>query len=264
MSFGIFSKITCLFQKHMFLRVGKNKERNVRVGDEVNIRSMPGEVPRSRVDPTKMPIVAAIRQGSKTKLATVKYTDSEDGEQHLVELPPSSLRAGGNEDKSLMIGDHIVLRKRGNGVLPSVGSEGKVIGGGHASNHFYTITFEMTHDPDDGSKLEFPITVTQDGVPRDMLLFQGQLSEDDGDEMSDDSNTSDDESDDYVLGGGGGEETTTLNPSSSLVILRQRVGREVRNQIMQVLSIEELEDLATRMDEENLSVKTLDDALKII
>ena len=249
----------------MFLHVGKNK-RNLQVGDAVRIRSMPGEVPRSRVDPSKTARVAAIRRGPKSKLATVKYTDSEDGAQHLVELPGSSLRAVESERaEALQIGDHVVLRKRGGGVLPSVGSEGRVLGGGSSSNNLYTITFEMTHEPDDGSKLESPITVTQDCVPRDMLQFSGQELEDEGededeDEDDDDDDSSSDESSDGLNGGGGGED----EPASSLVTLRQRLGRGVRNEIMQVLSIEELEELATRMDEEDLRVKTLSDALKLI
>jgi len=243
----------------MLLRVGKHNKRTVQIGDPVNIRAMPGEMPSSRVDPGFTPVVAAFRRGLKSKLATIKYVDTRDGGEHLVELPASSLSMVLSADeKPLMIGDHVVLRKRGGGVLPAVGSEGRVLAGGLSSQNMYTITFEMTQDPEDGSTLKSPVTITQNCVGRDMVSFEGEESEDEGDELVGGELSSDESSDEsYVI-------EDTLHPSVSLVILRQRLGREIRNEIMQVLSIEELEDLAARLDEDDVKVTSLHEALQLI
>ena len=107
---------------HVRVRGTRKHKKFIRVGDPVSIHSMPGETPRSRVDVAFQPVVAAFRRVGRSKLATVKYTDTEDGQQHLMELPAASMRGGsGGSEDPLQIGDHVVLRSRGAGVLPAVG-----------------------------------------------------------------------------------------------------------------------------------------------
>jgi len=246
----------------MLVRVhGSAKNRNkrvMRVGDAVTIRAMPGDTPRSRVNRAKRPVIAAIRHANSSKLATVRYTDTADNRQHLVELGARALEAG--QTNGLAIGDHVVVKTRGGCVLPAVGSEGTVLAGSETTN-LYTVTFQMTHNPDDGAVLGKTVTVTQDGVPRSALTFTAGESDDEVKGGSD-ADDSDDDSDDQLEGGE--TDDKMLNPSPSLLTLRQKLSGSVREQVMQVLSLDELEELAIRLGETSVDGKSLTAVLKLI
>lgn len=209
---------------------GKNK-RVTHVGDLVKIRRMPGEVPRSRVDALVPPVVSSVRRGSKSKLVTVKYVDTEDGRPHYLELPATALRCTASE---LSIGDHVTLHQRDKGVVVSVGSEGRVLGG---SGGLYTVTFQMTTDPVDGTDLARPITVTQNDVPRHTLAFVGASDSDDS--YSSDSDV-DDVPDEEAL-------PPRIHADASLLTLRHYLSSDVRDELLQLLSLDELDALAVRL-----------------
>jgi hypothetical protein len=231
----------------------KNKSKEVvHAGDPVVVRHMPVDVPHHRVDDTIPPVVASIRRVGHLKYATVKYTDTEDGKTHLMELPASSLRGGRSEGR-LRIGDHVVLKKRGAGVLPAVGSEGKVLGGGGDTPELYTVTFQMTNDPDDESELARTVTVTQDCVPRSALGFIREESEEELEGGGDEDDSSD--SDDNIPEERVPEEG--IRPSSALFTLRRELSSEVRAQVMQILSLEELEELAERLETSSVNGRDL-------
>ncbi len=235
----------------MFLRLrgGSNKTRVIRVGDAVIVRKLPGDTPRSRIDSSTPPSVVAIRRRKGVKLATVSYVDAEDGQTHMMELPPSSLRVK-SSDETLQIGDHITLVTRGGAILPSTGSTGVVLGGGEGEAENYTIAFTMTHDLD-GLELEHSVSVTQDWVPRHALQFAGDASDDEGkneddeDEDDEDEDEDDDEDEDKA-----NDDEGARRASPSLATLKQRLSSSVRARLMQMLSLEELEELASRLDDD--------------
>ncbi len=239
----------------MFIRAGRKKHKKiVRVGDQVSIRAMPGETPRSRVDRAAAPRVASIRRHAGAKLATVEYTDSSDGATHLVELPSAALRGG--EHGPLRIGEQVVVHTRGGSVLPAVGSKGTVLGG---RDELYTVTFVMTHSPDDGAELAERVTVTQDYVPRAALTFAGGAKDDeDSDSGSDSDSDSDGESDEEDSA------AVTLRPSPSLSVLRRRLSGGVRDRVMQMLSLEELDELASRLPASDTAGQDLAEVLRVL
>lgn len=208
----------------MFVRVRtpKSSRKNVvRIGEEVIVHSTPGKTPLSRVDTSTSPVIAAVRQVDGRKLATVEYRDTEDGDTHLMELPPSSLRGG---EETLNIGDKVMLLRNAPSVCVTVGSRGTVVGG----KDTYTVVFEMTHS-NTGEELEHAVTVTQDQVPCDVLRFEAEAE----DESSSDS---DSDMDVEEMVGGGGSVLTTL---------KQRLPPRVLDEVMLLLNLTELDEVAS-------------------
>jgi hypothetical protein len=164
-------------------------------------------------------------------MATVEYKDNDDGETHLVEVPPSSLLKGG--DTPLNIGDKVTLVKKAPSVCVSVGSTGTVVGG----TDVYTVSFEMTHSHT-GKRLEDVVTVTQDQVPRDVLRFEGEGEDDDMSEDSEDESSEDSMDMEEELEGGG-------NRSSVMTTLKHQLSPKVLEEVVLALNLDELEDLSS-------------------
>lgn len=233
----------------MYLRGRGNYKKLVKVGDAVEIHRMPGDIPHSRIASSKTPVVAAVRRGRPSKLVTVKYSDTQDGQTHLLEVPATHLRSP--ETSVLSIGDHVELKTRDRGVVVSIGSTGRVVGGG--SDDLYVVTFFMTSDPTDGSTLPTPVTVTQDRIPRHTLQYVGEDSE--GSELNGGADDSSESSADDIA-----EDTDTrrLDVNSTLYILQQTLKNDVYTSLVQLLSLDELDDLAHALhaapDVKNVSV----------
>jgi hypothetical protein len=224
----------------------------MRAGDEVKIRSLPGNTPLHRVHPDSKPVIASIDRVNGRKMATVEYTDSGDGDTHVVQLPPSSMRSS-EETDGLNIGDRVTLIQRGVGVCASVGSTGTVLGG--AGPH--TVTFELTTDPVTGDTLEDIVTLTQNQVPRECLKFEAEQSEDEGDdkesEDADDESESESESEDAmdVFAESSGVSSEVLSS------LRKRLSPTVYAHVTMILNLDELEELVSLV-EDNPEVDTKD------
>lgn len=228
----------------MFVRVRtpKSSRKNVvRIGGEVTVRSTPGKTPLSRVDTSTPPVIAAVRRVNGRKLATVEYRDTEDGDTHLMELPPSSLHGG---DETLNIGDKVMLLRNAPSVCVTVGSRGTVVGG----KDTYTVVFEMTHT-NTGEELENAVTVTQDQVPRDVLRFES--------EAEDESSSSDSDSDmdvEEMVGGGG----------SVLTTLKQRLPPRVLDEVMLLLNLTELDELSSILTTTDADPDTTESVLLLL
>lgn len=246
----------------MFVRLKSNKRphrKNVaRIGGEVNIRSMPGQTPLSRVDPSVPPVISFIQKDRGQKTVVVEYKDSSDGEVHVVELPPKSLRT--QSDNVLNIGDRVSLVKRGDGVCPSVGSKGIILGGSGP----YTATFDMELDPETGEKLDEVVTITQSHIPRNMLRFEGEAPEDDGDEGGSESDESEEESDeDYDVDVGG--QNDYYSKSVVLTTLKSKLSPSVYETIIMTLNLEELEELSESLKEnEGVDTSNLNSVLALL
>jgi hypothetical protein len=244
----------------MFVRIrdSKRKRKNiVRIGGEVNIKSMPGRTPLSRVDPSVPPVIASIPQDRGRKNVVVEYKDSTDGEVHVVELPPKSLRA--QSEDVLNIGDRVTLVKRGNGVCPSIGSGGTILGGSGP----YTVTFDMELDPDTGGKLDEVVTITQSHIPRNMLKFEGDAPEDGGDNESSGDEEDSGESDDYDVDVGG--QNDYYSKSVVLTTLKSKLSPSVYENVIMVLNLEELEELADSLNEdERVDTSNLNSVLALL
>lgn len=247
----------------MFVRIRDTKRpsrKNVaRLGGEVNIRSMPGQTPLSRVDPSVTPVIASIQKSGGQKSVVVEYKDTTDGEVHVVELPPNSLRT--QSDNVLNIGDRVTLVKRGDGVCPSVGSKGTILGGSGP----YTATFDMELDPETGEKLDEVVTITQSHIPRNMLKFEGEAPEDEGDDDSsgdgDDSEESDE--DDYDVDVGG--QNNYYSKSVVLTTLKSKLSPSVYETIIMTLNLEELEELSESLKEnEGVDTSNLNSVLALL
>jgi len=250
----------------MYLRIvhPKHKKKLVRVGDAVRIVSMPGDVPQSRVDPNHVPRLVAIRRtGRHSKSGTVKYTDTEDGQSHIVELPASNLMGVVQDGTAFDIGDHVELIRRGHGVLPAVGSKGVVLSGGGNTENMYTVTFEMTHAPEDGEELSHSVTVTQNCIPDTHLkLLQHESLESLSSSSSSSSSDDDDDHDDEASSE---DDDLKIGQSTRLSQLRHHVPSDVYVQLLQMCSLEELEELsAACMSGEPGHIKSVKDALQLI
>lgn len=245
----------------MFVRIrdGKRPRRKnvARIGGEVNIKFMPGQTPLSRVDPSVPPVIASIEKDRGKKTVVVEYKDSTDGEVHVVELPPKSLRT--QTENVLKIGDQVRLLKRGDGVCPSVGSRGTILGGSGP----YTATFEMELNPETGEKLDEVVTITQSHIPRNMLEFEGEAVEDEGDGEEDDSGDEDDseESDD---GDVWGVQNDYYSKSVVLTTLKSKLSPSVYETVIMTLNLEELEELSESLKEKDVDTSNLNSVLGLI
>jgi hypothetical protein len=191
----------------------------------------------------------------------VEYKDSTDGEVHVVELPPNSLRT--QSDNVLNIGDRVTLVKRGNGVCPSVGSRGTILGGSDP----YTVTFDMELDPGTGEKLDEVVTITQSHIPRNMLRFEGEAPEDDGVEGGSESDESeeDEESEDDYDGDIGGVQNDYYSKSVVLTTLKSKLSPSVYETIVMTLNLEELEELSESLKEnEGVDTSNLNSVLALL
>lgn len=240
----------------MFVRVRDSKRpkrKNVlRIGGEVNIKSLPGATPLTRIHPDTTPVIASIDRVHGRKMATVEYRDTEDGEIHVVQLPPSSIRSN-EEINALNIGDRVTLVHRGVGVCASLGSSGTVLGGSGP----HTVTFEMTTDPTTGETLEEIVTLTQNQVPRECLKFESEQAEDEGDKSeegeADEESESESESEDAM-------DVITESfqvHSEVLTSLRKRLSPDVYAHVTMILNLDELEELISLVDD-NPDVDTKD------
>jgi hypothetical protein len=235
----------------MFVRVRDTKRPNrknvMRIGGEVKIKSMPGATPLSRIHPDTQPVIASIDRVNGQKMATVEYRDVQDGEVHVVGLPPSSLRSHG-DPLALNIGDRVTLVNRGVGVCASVGSNGTVLGGSGP----HTVTFEITTDPTTGANLEEVVTLTQNQVPRSDLKFEGEAVEDGGEEEGS-SDESEEESDDDI---DVNSDAYHVN-SEVLSSLHKKLAPAVYAHVTMILNLDELEELSFLVDD-NPDVDTRD------
>lgn len=220
----------------MFVRVRtpKSSRKNVvRLGGEVTLRAMPGKTPLSRVDRSTPPALVAVRRVNGHKMATIGYTDSVDGDTHLVEVSPSALLQGAGTE--LNIGDRVELIAAAPSVCVSVGSRGTVVGG----SGVYTVSFEMTHSGS-GEELKHVVTVTQDQVPRGVLRFEGEAPEDEGD-VSEESSDSDMDMEELV----GGDDRGVM------ASLTRALAPRVLEEVVLMLNLDELDELSARLPEDS-------------
>lgn len=210
----------------------------------MSIRDMPGSTPGSRVCASSTPVIKSITRNEEgNKRATVEYTDTTDNRTHVVTVPPSSLRGG---EAAFKIGDKVRLKSTQGGVYAPQGSVGTLLGG-RGNNH--TVAFVIDHD-------EVLITLTHDHIPGELLEFEEEAkseSSSEGDESSQDSG--DDVSD---------ESESSECEEGVLWKLRSGVSPSVLEEAMQMLSLDELEEVAGKMesgveyDEVGALVKLLD------
>lgn len=230
----------------MFVRVrtpNSGKKKVVHIGEEVSVQCMPGKTPLNRVDTTHPPMVAAVRRVDGRKMATISYRDSVDGELHLVEVPPSSLE--GSEDSELNIGDRVVLIKDAPSVCVTVGSKGTVVGG----DEVYTVTFQMTQSRL-GDELEHVVTVTQDQVPRDVLRFEGEATDEDTEETSD--------SDMDI------EEVDEPEGRGVMMMLKRQLPEEVLEEVVLILNLDEMEELSACLATSDVDINDVDSVLALL
>jgi hypothetical protein len=168
---------------------GGSRKVKLHAGDNVHIHSFPGtnnETPPQGGTVLKVPspTILSLTKNGRNVEATVRYHIRSANVPDVVSTHVVQLGCGQLEtaDAVFHIGDRVRVNSALPGVLVSVGTLGVILGG---DGQRYHVSFTMT-DLSTGETLEFPITVSQDGVPGEALEFVDSAPSDHGDESDSD------------------------------------------------------------------------------
>ena len=165
------------------------------------------------------------------------------------------------DDGALNIGDQVTLENRSVGVCASVGSTGTVLSGSDP----HVVTFELTTDPVTGEPLGKVVTLTQDGVPRCDLRFEGEAPEDEGDEKDEEDEEEEEEEEEEE------DDEMDVNTeeyhvsSEVLSSLRSVLKPDVYSYVTMILNLEELGELVELLnDNPDVDVEDVDAVLNML